>query len=734
MTITWAIQFTPDFKRDFESLPHNIIESFKRNLDFLRSNPYQKNTNAIPLKNQNSCFRLRLGDYRLIYRIIGSFKQIILLHLRHRKEVYESNNVRAGMGNIEELLERPKNIKTTKTTQKTVRDIPVIEPETSKVKPNIIIEKTEDISIEEVFLDANELFLIKIPDKYHDEILKCKNLDDLKRPSIPDSIRDLIIDYITNPSHTHIGKLYTLEPHQDIESISKQSLNSFLLTLDAQQKAVVDKPLDQGPIIVRGGPGTGKTLISLYRLKRIIQQRLTEDLFQSGHKPNYVFLSYTNSLVEASREMFNAISSDYPQKFDVSFLTFDKLVVRVLDRYFCNKNIPKPNRLNEKELEDKLLDIINKMSHCGTNEKVNYANMIQGKYGIEFLAEEIQSVIEGNNIKSLDEYLNFQRIGRKVALQETIRRAIWHVFIELQEVYKKEKCITWSGYRKTFLNLLRTDKNILKQKADVLIVDEIQDLSPVSLQIMMEIVENKRFLMFSSDTGQSIYCKSPTWKNVHPDLRFHRGNSFILRKTYRMTKQIAKALSPLRVDTDTDGDIIGETEAVFNGEKPVWIEVKREMQINVIKDIVKNRILNKGINPGQVGIILRVLQDKNKTVELLQESLSELGVKVERQEANKKISINGSAIHVLTSHSSKGLEFPCIIVPFISDSTYPLWTKIKKAKDTQAETELAEEERRLLYVATSRASRFLWIISDKDRPSRFLRLLNKNDWIRQEVN
>ncbi len=85
-----------------------------------------------------------------------------------------------------------------------------------------------------------------------------------------------------------------------------------------------------------------------------------------------------------------------------------------------------------------------------------------------------------------------------------------------------------------------------------------------------------------------------------------------------------------------------------------------------------------------------------------------------------------SDIRVMTMHASKGLEFDCVILPDLNEGIVP------SRKAVSAEE--IEEERRLLYVAMTRAKKELklyYVSGTKEspqRPSRFLHVLGVKDW------
>ena len=87
------------------------------------------------------------------------------------------------------------------------------------------------------------------------------------------------------------------------------------------------------------------------------------------------------------------------------------------------------------------------------------------------------------------------------------------------------------------------------------------------------------------------------------------------------------------------------------------------------------------------------------------------------------------AVKLMTVHSSKWLEFPCVFIVWLEDGIFPL-------SNATLDPKLLEEERRLMYVAVTRAkdvlfmsyahSRMTWWQVKNNPPSRFLAELPQN--------
>jgi superfamily I DNA/RNA helicase len=490
-----------------------------------------------------------------------------------------------------------------------------------------------------------------------------------------------------------------------------------MISLDEDQKNIIKK-LGNGHFIVTGKAGTGKTLVGLYWLIENIENE-TASVFNNVDKSSFMFISYVNSLVNTSKSTFDSIIRK--NDADIKFSTLDSFIAKELYGYKLG-DVVSGDTLKFR-LKTMTMD---RMKESGDALKINAVQRVENK-GIDFLMEEIEKAIEANDIKTLDAYLypNFKREGRKKRLGNPDREAIWSVYECFRILCIKDKKYTWSGKRQFYLHLIQSGQ-LTPRKVDYLVLDESQDMSFVSIRIINHISRN--FLLLT-DEGQSIYSKFPfAWKDVSPLLKFDkRRNRFYLKKSYRMTKQNLKALESLRNNADNfDNDDTEITTGIFDGEKPFWWEVPLEKHNEIIVDIIHEITEKNGINAGQIAIILR----QTKQFSSVSAALRNSGFDVDVFDKEYPIDINSNAVHIINAHSAKGLEFPFVIVPYISDDFYPF--KNNKLSNEPLEDEFLSMEQRLLYVALSRAQYRLWMLSDNLNPSRFLSKLDKKDWIQDK--
>jgi superfamily I DNA/RNA helicase len=87
--------------------------------------------------------------------------------------------------------------------------------------------------------------------------------------------------------------------------------------------------------------------------------------------------------------------------------------------------------------------------------------------------------------------------------------------------------------------------------------------------------------------------------------------------------------------------------------------------------------------------------------------------------------LDDNKIKVMTIHSAKGLEFPFVAVARVDYGLIPM---IWDVKDTEDKESRIVDERRLLSVGLSRAMRRLAVLYSRNKPSQFIKEINKSLW------
>jgi len=83
----YRIIFTKEAQKALLRLPRNSALLVRQKLEQLAIDPYAPNTNANKLQNRSG-YRLRIGDWRVIYEIQSDELIVLVLKIAQRGDVY----------------------------------------------------------------------------------------------------------------------------------------------------------------------------------------------------------------------------------------------------------------------------------------------------------------------------------------------------------------------------------------------------------------------------------------------------------------------------------------------------------------------------------------------------------------------------------------------------------------------------------------------------------------------
>jgi len=80
----YQIEVTRAAQRDLTSLPKNVFKRVDAKIQSLAEDPHPRGSKKL----EDDVFRVRVGDYRIIYQVISKRIVIAVIRVRHRREVY----------------------------------------------------------------------------------------------------------------------------------------------------------------------------------------------------------------------------------------------------------------------------------------------------------------------------------------------------------------------------------------------------------------------------------------------------------------------------------------------------------------------------------------------------------------------------------------------------------------------------------------------------------------------
>lgn len=81
----YKLLLIPSAKEDFDSLPEKIFKQIKKKVLSLRSDPRPRGCLKL---TGNEGYRIRSGDYRILYRIDDKQKVVYIYRIKHRRKSY----------------------------------------------------------------------------------------------------------------------------------------------------------------------------------------------------------------------------------------------------------------------------------------------------------------------------------------------------------------------------------------------------------------------------------------------------------------------------------------------------------------------------------------------------------------------------------------------------------------------------------------------------------------------
>jgi len=84
--LAYTIAFAPSAERDSRKLPRAVQSRLRPRIDGLAENPRPQG--ATKLKGTEDAWRVRVGDFRILYEIHDRALLVLVVRVAHRREVY----------------------------------------------------------------------------------------------------------------------------------------------------------------------------------------------------------------------------------------------------------------------------------------------------------------------------------------------------------------------------------------------------------------------------------------------------------------------------------------------------------------------------------------------------------------------------------------------------------------------------------------------------------------------
>ena len=474
--------------------------------------------------------------------------------------------------------------------------------------------------------------------------------------------------------------------------------------LDREQRRAIYDPARFNLVVA--GAGSGKTTTILGKILYLLQSGFASP-------PEILVLSFTHDSATELRERF---LREYYQAFaeqillrkspppNITIETFHSLALKLLRSLWPNFSVTTNEIDNEQPVSEIADNVIS-----GSDELTIQTSIIREFLDLHELAPETVAQIASKF--SSEEY-------RKLFLTvfEQYQR-------ELSELLGKHQT-TFSGLIKLAIRYLRSDQ--IKTRFRYIIVDEYQDLSALRQEFLHLLVESSQANLFAvGDDWQAIYGFSGSRVDFTLNFRQFWGVFSLHRisKTYRFGPTIARLSSSFIMQDHTQIRKQIQSQKEDTLEPVVEISGDSErLGLEVLTYYLKSLPENSSIL-----LLGRFQIDRLRLLHCTQFKLTSDSIEFQTRPDLK--------IRFLTVHQSKGLEADYVI--FLNNREAklgfpahvkdpPLKTElIKIAEELRLDQVSVNEERRLFYVALTRAKKQVILLTVDDKESSFIKELRR---------
>lgn len=415
---------------------------------------------------------------------------------------------------------------------------------------------------------------------------------------------------------------------------SRMDYERSIAQLTPEQEEAAEAVRLRATYLIRGGPGTGKSLVLLESLRRFARQQALD----FGEGENVVLVTFARTLVKYDRRLAELMRLDLPLE-----------VITTLDSLFLRK-----------------LQAIEPAAACDLAllEKLIGAERAPSFLAAEELRGEIEGLLFGWAL-TRREYVEeiIPREGMRRRLTQRQREEVWRVREEVVAEMEARRLYTAGYGRLKLLEHLRAhpgDRSL--RDIATLFLDEVQDLTPAALAILRELTRGA--IVMAGDTDQSLYNPASPFGRAGLSMR---GLTRVLRTNFRNTAQIHRLAERFRERSAHLGwewESEGRPLAFREGPAPeLYLAADAEEAAALLVEKLRLLVEQLGCEPGSVCVLV----PREVEIAPMLERLAAAG--------HEGIDVSGEPfafadrgrVRVSTLHTGKGIDFPVVLmyVPYL---------------------------------------------------------------------
>lgn len=305
------------------------------------------------------------------------------------------------------------------------------------------------------------------------------------------------------------------------------------------------------------------------------------------------------------------------------------------------------------------------------------------------------------------------------------------LYSRYQKEFEKGNYLDFSDMINLAVDYLKENKEFYKDVYDHILIDEYQDLSTQRYELIRELMaKNKNCKLFCvGDDWQSImgFAGSNLDFFINFDKYFLHPARTNLAKNYRSIKSIVEAGACI-IKNNKEGQIKKKTVSTSEESKPILVYSSKhqkkffsqyyEQIAKHCLDTIKEYHTTKNYPYDDFMILLRIA-NKPKLRNFISEYAQNLGIPIS-EKADRP-----NCVHIMSVHKSKGLQARVIMILNVDKGLYGFPCELEDSDIFQPAIKnndrlRKQEERRLFYVAVTRAKEEVIMYSQKCSESEFI--------------
>jgi len=483
------------------------------------------------------------------------------------------------------------------------------------------------------------------------------------------------------------------------EKILFKKFDFFLEKFNEQQKKAITS--DSSEILCIAGAGSGKTTSLTKRIEFLVK-------YKKVQPEKILAITFTRKAKEELKERLTKLKVE-----NVNIETFNSFCEKVLKKY-NNLIYKKPTRMLN--YGDKVIMLMSALNHLNlkSNELIDIYFSPQKKNNKT--KEELFNIF----MKDCFSVLNYLKIKNKPLeslrdipeKNEKLPEILYKICSYLQNYMRIYGLRDYDDQILDTLAFFKNNKELIPHFRHIL-VDEYQDVN--ALQIELLDLLNPENIFCVGDPRQSIFG----WRGsdisyiLNFEKKYQNPEIIYLTKNYRSSNHIVNFINLSIKEMN-----LPDLEPVFTSNKEIFLSNFPSEEKEA--EFIAKKILSSNLNREEIFVLART----NKQLETFSKLMKNFKIPhvLKTDEINNPVFEKKGEVILATIHSIKGLEADMVFIIGCNEQNFPCRTsdnpilEFTRLNDYDKEG----EEKRLFYVALSRARKILHLTYSGKNPTSFI--------------